>query len=236
MKPLTHMFDSRGTVSSVVVLSLASLIAASSSSGLALLIGLSSWAVLLICTAVLCVLAPVLRKEPLLLNAGSAFTLSIVAALLATVVTILSVTLQFFRYEASVITGLWLPLIASNALIYLHLLGTWEQADAAAIKAALWRGALFCTVLLGLAVLRELLGTGVVLRNLHLLNPAWSEAGIVIISDYPRLKLFAMSSGGLVVTGMMLALFNWIKSQQTPVPDHRTPAEDKRVRVTGRIR
>lgn len=236
MKPLTHVFDSRGTVSSLVVISLASLIAASSSSGMALLIGLSSWAVLVICTAVLCLMAPVLRKEPLLMSAGSAFTLSIVAALLATVVTILSVTLQLFRYEASVIAGLWVPLIASNALIYLQLLGTWERADAAAIKAALGRGALFCAVLLGLAVIRELLGNGVVLSHLHLLNPAWSETGIVIISDYPRLKLFAMSSGGLVVTGMMLALINWITGQQAPVPDHRTPAQDKRVRVTGRIR
>jgi len=235
MKPLTHVFDSRGTVSSLVVISLASLIAVSSS-GMALLIGLSSWAVLVICTAVLCLMAPVLRKEPLLMSAGSAFTLSIVAALLATVVTILSVTLQLFRYEASVIAGLWVPLIASNALIYLHLLGTWERADAAAIKAALGRGALFCAVLLGLAVIRELLGNGVVLSHLHLLNPAWSETGIVIISDYPRLKLFAMSSGGLVVTGMMLALINWITGQQAPVPDHRTPAQDKRVRVTGRIR
>lgn len=236
MKPLTHVFDSRGTVSSLVVLSLASLIAASSSSGLALLIGLSSWAVLLICTGVLCLVAPVLRKEPLLLNAGSAFTLSIVAALLATVVTILGVALQLFSYEASVIAGLWLPLIASNALIYLHLLSTWERADRTALKSALWRGALFCAVLLGLAVIRELLGTGEVLSHLHLLNPAWSQAGIVIISDYPRLKLFTMSSGGLVVTGMILALINWIKSQQAPMPDRGTPAEDKRVRVTGRIR
>ena len=236
MKPLTHLFNSSGSVSSLVVLSLASLIAASSSSGLALLIGMSSWAVLLICTAVLCLVAPMLRKEPLLLDAGSAFTLSFVAALLATIVTILNVTLQLLRYEAIVFAGLWLPLIASNALIYMHLLGTWEQADAAAIKVALWRGALFCSVLLGLAVMRELLGTGVVLSNLHLLNPAWSESGIVIISDYPRLKLFAMSSGGLLVTAMMLALINWIRSQQTPVSDRRTPAEDKRVRVTGRIR
>lgn len=235
MKPLSPLYDANNTVTVLVLLSLPSLIAASTSTGLALLTGLSSWAVLLICTGILRLVTPVLRRQPLLISAGSAFTLCVVAALLGTVVTLLNLTLQLFRYEATLIAGVWLPLIASNAFIYMHLLGVWERADSSVISTALWRGALYCSVLLVLAVVREFLGSGMVFSNLHLLNPEWSEAGVVVI-DYPRLKLFAMPAGGLLVVSMMLALINLIKSQQRPAPDLRRPAENKRVRVTGRIR
>jgi Na+-translocating ferredoxin:NAD+ oxidoreductase RnfE subunit len=222
-------------VSALVLLSLASLVAVSTSSGLALLIGLTSWVVLLISTLVLCVISPVLRKEALLLNASSAFTMAVVAALLSCIVAVLIVILQLFRYEATLVAGIWLPLIASNALIYMHLLAAWEQTAGRAVKTACWSGAYYCAALTVLAVLREFLSSGTVLSDLHLLNPAWSESGIVIIRDYPHLSLFSMVCGGLVVAGLLLALINSIRLAQPALPDQRLPTDEKRVRVTGRI-
>lgn len=228
-------YNSSNSVVALVLLSLASLVAVSTSTGLALLVGLSSWVVLLISTLVLSAISPVLRKEALLLNARSAFTMAVVAALLSCIVAMLIVILQLFRYEATLFAGIWLPLIASNALIYMHLLGVWEQPAGRSVKTAFWCGAYYCAALTVLAVLREFLSSGTVLSDLHLLNPAWSETGIVIIRDYPHIKLFSMVCGGLVVAGLLLALINSFRRDQPALPDQRLPSDEKRVRVTGRI-
>jgi len=235
MTMYSPFFNSTHPVSALV-LSLASLVAVSTSTGLALLIGLSSWIVLLVSTLALFAVAPALRKETLLFDARSVFTMAVVAALLSSIVALLIVILQLFRYEATLHAGIWLPLIASNALIYMHLLGVWEQPDGRSVKTAFWCGAYYCAALTVLAVLREFLSSGTVLSDLHLLNPAWPETGIVFIRDYPHLKLFSMVCGGLVIAGLLLALINWIRLDQPALPDKRLPTDEKRVRVTGRIR
>jgi len=126
-------------------------------------------------------------------------------------------------------------LIASNALIYMHLLGVWEQPAGGAVKTAFWCGASYCAALTVLAVLREFLSSGTVLSDLHLLNASWSETGIVIIRDYPHIKLFSMVCGGLVIAGLLLALINCIRRDQLALSDQSLPTDEKRVRVTGRI-
>jgi Na+-translocating ferredoxin:NAD+ oxidoreductase RnfE subunit len=231
----SSFYNNSNPFSALVLLSLASLVAVSTSTGLALLVGLSSWVVMLISTLVMSAVSPLLRKEALLLKAGSAFTMAVVAALLSCIVVVLIVILQLFRYEATLVAGIWLPLIASNALIYMHLLGAWEQPTGRAVRAAFWRGAYYCAALIALAVLREFFSSATVLGDLHLLNPAWSETGIVIIRDYPHLKLFSMVCGGLVLAGLLLALINCSRGDQPAMPDQRLPTDEKRVRVTGRI-
>lgn len=227
--------DGSITKSSLIVLSLASLIAASTSSGLALLIGLSSWLVLLICSAVLWLVRPWLQKEALFARADSALTLTCVALLLACVVTVLSVIIQINRYEAFTLAGIWLPLIASNALIFMHLLGAWQSKDTKVLSAAWVCGAQYTAVLLMLAVLRELLGSGTILTNLHVFFPTFPETGITIINNYPRLKLFGFQAGGLLVLGLALAWIKQLRRRNSQLVMTRLPSDKKRVRVTGQI-
>ncbi|TFH73361.1 hypothetical protein E3V39_09085 [Gammaproteobacteria bacterium LSUCC0112] len=220
---------------SLIVLSLASLIAASTSSGLALLIGISSWLVLLISSAVISLLRPWLRKEASLARADSTLTLCFIALLVASVVSLLSLVIQVSRYEAMTLAGIWLPLIASNGLIYMHLVSAWDASAKVLLCSAWVRGAQFTVVMLLLALVRELLGTGSILTNMHVFFSTFSASGIIVISNYPRLKLFALPTGGLLVLGLSLALIQWMQLRRLVVAKTVLPSEEKRVRVTGRI-
>lgn len=233
MKRSSPMIQPRGL--SLIVLSLASLIAASSSSGLALLIGISSWLVLLISSAFVCLLRPWLRKETSLERADSTLTLCFIALLVASVVSLLSFVIQVSRYEAMTLAGIWLPLIASNGLIYMHLVSAWDASGKGLMRSAWVRGAQFTVVVLLLALVRELLGTGSILTNLHVLFSSFSATGVEIIDNYPRLKLFGFPTGGLLVLGLGLACIQWLRLGRPDVAQTVLPSEEKRVRVTGRI-
>lgn len=233
MKRLSPMMQPSGL--SLIVLSLASLIAASTSSGLALLIGMSSWLVLLISSAVICLLRPWLRKEASLARADSTLTLCFIALLVASVVSLLSLVIQVSRYEAMTLAGIWLPLIASNGLIYMHLVSEWDASGKVLMRSAWVRGAQFTVILLLLALVRELLGTGSILTNLHVFFSSMSATGVEVIDNYPRLKLFGFPTGGLLVLGLGLAFIQWLRLRRPEVAKTVLPSEEKRVRVTGRI-
>lgn len=221
--------------SPLILLSLASLISASTSSGLALFIGLTSCLVLLVCSVILWLVRPWLQKDALLARADSALTLAFIALLLASVVSSVSVIIQMTRFEAFAAAGIWLPLIASNALIYMHLLRSWESTETNMVGAAMVRGAQFTAVLLVLALLREVLGHGSILTNLQLLLPSLPQSGVSIFDNYPRLKVFALPAGGLLVLGLVLALIEQLRLRKPRLGHTRLPSDEKRVRVTGRI-
>lgn len=233
MKQLSPMMQSSGL--SLIVLSLASMIAASTSSGLALLIGMSSWLVLLISSAFICLLRPWLRKETSLEHGDSTLTLCFIALLVASVVTLVNFVIQVERYEAMTLAGIWLPLIVSNGLIYMHLVSAWDASGKVLMRSAWVRGAQFTVVMLLLALVRELLGTGSILTNLHVLFPSFSATGIEVVDNFPRLKLFGFPTGGLLVLGLGLAFIQWLRLSRPVVAKTVLPAEEKRVRVTGRI-
>ncbi|GEM_PF-2994872 len=221
--------------SPMILLSLASLISASTSSGLALFIGLTSCLVLLISSTLVWLGRPWLQKEALLARADSALTVAVVALLLASVVSLVSVIIQMTRFEAFVTAGIWLPLIASNALIYMHLLRSWESFETNMVGTAMVRGIQFTAVLLVLALLREVLGHGSILTNLQLLLPSLPQSGVSIFGNYPRLKVFALPAGGLLVVGLALALIEQMRLRKPRLGHTRLPSDEKRVRVTGRI-
>ncbi|MDP2286777.1 MAG: Rnf-Nqr domain containing protein [Pseudohongiella sp.] len=221
--------------SPLILLSLTSLISASTSSGLALFIGLTSCLVLLVCSVILWLVRPWLQKDALLARADSALTLAFIALLLASVVSSVSVIIQMTRFEAFAAAGIWLPLIASNALIYMHLLRSWESTETHMVGAAMVRGAQFTAVLLVLALLREVLGLGSILTNMQLLLPSLPQNGLSIFDNYPRLKVFALPAGGLLVLSLVLALIEQLRLRKPHLGHTRLPSDEKRVRVTGRI-
>lgn len=164
--------------------------------------------------------------------------LPIFVMIIASFVTAIELLMQAFTYELYLILGIFIPLIVTNCAIM-------GRADAfasknpvrASVLDGLMMGVGFTAVLLLLGTMRELLGTGALFDNMHLLfgegarNWKW-----VIFEDYPGFLFAILPPGAFVGLGLLIALKNIIdarleerRRQQAP----RTEAGSKRVRVTG---
>jgi electron transport complex protein RnfE len=161
--------------------------------------------------------------------------------IIATAVTIAELVMQAFTYELYQILGIFLPLITTNCAI----LG---RADAYASKNsiapafvdALMMGLGFGLVLVVLGATRELLGTGALLADMHLLFGADAiDWHWVIFKNYEPFLLAVLPPGAFLLTGVLIALKNWLdqklQERVTPMTETQT-AGNKRVRVTGVIK
>jgi electron transport complex protein RnfE len=167
--------------------------------------------------------------------------LPVFVMIIATAVTIAELVMQAFAYELYQILGIFLPLITTNCAI----LG---RADAYASKNsvipafidALMMGLGFGLVLVTLGMARELLGTGALFADMHLLFGSGAISWHwVIFEHYEPFLLAVLPPGAFLLTGVLIALKNWLdqtlQERSTPAPETR-PAGSKRVRVTGVIK
>ena len=163
-----------------------------------------------------------------------AFVLIIAAAVTGT-----ELLMQAYAYDLYQILGIFLPLITTNCVI----LG---RADAFAAKNPLlpavadgvMMGLGFGLVLVVLGAVRELLGTGAVLANMHLLlGPMAQDWTLVVAADYTGLLLAILPPGAFIITGLMIAAKNRIDTQiaQANQTGLDIQTGSKRVRVTGEI-
>src|SRR5690554_4309782 len=164
--------------------------------------------------------------------------LPIFVMIIASFVTAIELLMQAFTYELYLILGIFIPLIVTNCAIM-------GRADAfasknpvrASVLDGLMMGVGFTAVLILLGGMRELLGTGALFDNMHLLfgegarNWKW-----VIFEDYPGFLFAILPPGAFVGLGLLIALKNIIdarleerRKQQAP----KTLTGSKRVRVTG---
>ena len=133
------------------------------------------------------------------------------------------------------------PLITTNCVI----LG---RAEAFAAKNTILRssydglmmGVGFGLVLVIIGATRELLGTGMLFTNLHLLFGSIAENWqIVVFNDYKGFVLAILPPGAFLVLGLLIALKNWIDlyyaehfaTKEAAV----STAASRRVRVTGAV-
>lgn len=164
--------------------------------------------------------------------------LPIFVMIIASFVTAIELLMQAFTYELYLILGIFIPLIVTNCAIM-------GRADAfasknpvrASVLDGLMMGIGFTAVLILLGGMRELLGTGALFSDMHLLfGEAARNWEWVIFMDYPGFLFAILPPGAFVGLGLLIALKNIIdarleerRKQQVP----KTLTGSKRVRVTG---
>jgi len=165
-----------------------------------------------------------------------AVRLPVFVMIIAGLTSCIELLMQAYTYQLYLILGVFIPLITTNCMI----LG---RAESFAAKNTLFKstydgfimGIGFALVLLALGMLRELLGTGALFANMHLLfGPVASDWNLVVFPDYQGFLLAILPPGAFIILGMLIALKNridqYILSQATP---QTTTAAARRVRITG---
>lgn len=167
-----------------------------------------------------------------------AIRLPVFVMIIAALTTCIELLMQAYTYQLYMILGVFIPLITTNCII----LG---RAEAFAAKSSVASSAYdgfimglgFALVLLAIGMIRELLGTGMLFANMHLLlGPVAANWQWVVFENYQGFLLAILPPGAFLVMGLLIALKNHIDAwvlARTPVEVVTTTAADRRVRVTG---
>jgi len=161
--------------------------------------------------------------------------------IIAAMGTFIELLMRAYTYDLFQILGIFIPLIVTNCTV----LG---RADAFASKNPLLpsiadgfsMGLGFALVLVVIGGLRELLGSGTLFMDMHLLfGEGARDWGIQVFGDsYPGFLLAILPPGAFIVTAFLIALKNIIDDTLRQRRLRRQPAPvagSKRVRSTGPI-
>lgn len=131
---------------------------------------------------------------------------------IATIVTIIELSMNAWLHDLYLILGIFIPLIVTNCAI----IGRAESfASRHPIPAAsldgLFMGLGFTAVLVALGALRELIGSGTLLANAHLMFGESARSWTIILSeDYPGVLVAILPPGAFIGLGVLVALKNII--------------------------
>jgi electron transport complex protein RnfE len=160
--------------------------------------------------------------------------------IIAAAVTAIQLLMQAYTYGLYEVLGVFLPLITTNCVI----LG---RADSFACKNSIAASAYdgfimgfgFAVVMFLLGFFRELVGTGHVFADMHLLfGPMAEDWRIDVFKNYPGFLYIILPPGAFIFTGFMIAIKNMVDGQIAKAQlakKAEQPKEDRRVRVTGKI-
>ena len=139
--------------------------------------------------------------------------------IIASVVTLVDMTMNAWMHELYKVLGLFIPLIVTNCAI----LGRAESfASKNAIGPSIFDGLMmglgFTIVLVILGASREVLSSGTLFANASLLlGDSFSFLETTLIRDYRGFLMFALPSGGFIALGFILAgkrmLDRWIEAR-----------------------
>lgn len=171
---------------------------------------------------------------------SNAIRLPVFVLIIASAVTCTELLMQAYSFELYQVLGIFLPLITTNCAI----LG---RAEAFASKNpvvpaaydGLMMGLGFALVLVALGSIRELLGTGVLFADMHLLFGTGAETWRrIVFEDYEPFLLAVLPPGAFIFTGLLIALKNKLDQHFASTKTRPEPVEagSKRARVTGVIR
>lgn len=167
-----------------------------------------------------------------------AVRLPVFVMIIAALTTCIELLMQAYTYQLYMILGVFIPLITTNCII----LGRAEAFAAKnSLPAATYDGFImgvgFALVLALIGMIRELLGTGMLFANMHLLlGPIATNWTWVVFDNYQGFLLAILPPGAFLVMGLLIALKNHIDAlilARKPVEVVATAAADRRVRVTG---
>ena len=137
---------------------------------------------------------------------------------IASIVTMIELLMSAFLYDLYKILGIFIPLIVTNCSII-------GRAEAFASKNTVWRsfmdglsmGVGFMLVLVTLGAMREIIGSGTLFSQAHLMFGESARALTIVFSDdYNGFLLAILPPGAFIGLGLLIALKNIIdKRAQT---------------------
>lgn len=152
--------------------------------------------------------------------------------LIATIVTLVDMSMNAWVHDLHKILGLFIPLIVTNCAI----LGRAESfaskhSAMPAITDGLMMGLGFTLALVSLGAVREVLGSGTLFANASLLlGDAFSFMELTLIPDYKGFLLMILPPGGFLVLGFLLAgkrILDARLSKPTPVKVETAAVDEK---------
>ncbi|MBA1272145.1 electron transport complex subunit E [Stutzerimonas azotifigens] len=161
--------------------------------------------------------------------------------IIAALTTCIELLMQAFTYELYQILGIFIPLITTNCVILGRADGFASRHNPLiAAYDGVMMGLGFCAVLVVLGSLRELIGTGAVLANMHLLfGPIAAGWTITLFQHHEGFLLAILPPGAFIVLGLLIALKNRIDhhlaERARAAVQPQAPSASRRVRVTGVI-
>jgi len=187
----------------VQLLGLCPLLAVSNTFINALGMGLATTLVLTSSNFVVALARPVLREE---------IRIAIFVLVIAGFVGVVELVMQAHFYELYLILGIFIPLIVTNCIII-------GRAEAFASRQPLWAatfdgftmGMGFTLVLLLLGGMREVIGSGTLFADAHILFGSWAKGITISFGENARgILLFALPPGAFIGLGFLVAMKNVI--------------------------
>jgi len=148
---------------------------------------------------------------------GGDIRLPIFVLIIASIVTAIELAMNAYFHELYKILGIFIPLIVTNCAII-------GRAEAFASKKPVDQALLdgfsmglgFTLVLVLLGALRELIGSGTLLSNAHLMFGEWGQQlTIRVFENYNGFLLAILPPGAFIGLGMLIALKNIVDARQT---------------------
>ena len=149
--------------------------------------------------------------------------------IIATIVTVVDMTMNAYLHDLHKVLGLFIPLIVTNCAI----LGRAEafasrNAPVSATLDGLMMGLGFTAALVILGAAREILGSGTIFANASLLlGDSLAFLELTLIPNYDGFLLLILPPGGFIVLGFLLALKAVIDGKGT----RPAPADDDHKRI-----
>lgn len=160
-------------------------------------------------------------------HVGNEIRLPVFVLIIASIVTAIELIMNAFFYELYLILGIFIPLIVTNCSII-------GRAEAYASKNPVGASAIdgfamgtgFTAALVVLGAMREVLGSGTLFTNAHLMfGEVARNMTIHVISDYEGFLLAILPPGAFIGLGLIIALKNVIDKrlkepakQDVPLP------------------
>ncbi len=162
--------------------------------------------------------------------------------IIAAFTTCIELLMQAYTYRLYQVLGIFIPIIVTNCVILGRAEAFARRNDVlASATDGLFTGLGFLAVLVLLGALRELVGSGALFSNMHLLfGEAARDWHWVLMADYQPVLVAVLPPGAFIFTGLLIALHRLLnlriekilEARRAPLP----AAGAKRVRVTGEIR
>ncbi len=200
-------------VALVQLLGLCPLLAVTSTVVNGLGLGIATLITLVLSNSIVSSIRGLVRKE---------VRLPVFVLIIASVVTVIELTMKALFYDLYLVLGIFIPLIVTNCAII-------GRAEGFASRNPLGPSALdgfmmglgFLLVLVMLGALREIIGFGTLFANAHLMFGAGAEAlEIVINPDYPGFLLAILPPGAFFALAILIVGKNWLELR----PREKTPA------------
>ncbi|ORU94208.1 MAG: electron transport complex subunit RsxE [Cycloclasticus sp. symbiont of Poecilosclerida sp. N] len=141
---------------------------------------------------------------------GSEIRLPVFVLIIASIVTAIELTMNAFFYELYLILGIFIPLIVTNCSIIgrAEAFASKNPIGASCVDGfAMGLGFTFALVILG--AMREILGSGTLFSNAHLMfGEAAKDMTIYVIDDYEGFLLAILPPGAFIGLGLLIALKN----------------------------